>query len=70
MDNLSKRITIQWVWKGFNRAGQVVDVFLSRKMRESSIQRFAFVTFAIKNHSLREIQNMDGRRMNGVPLSL
>ncbi|MED6162141.1 hypothetical protein PIB30_067553 [Stylosanthes scabra] len=68
VDNISHRVSTQDLWEMFSNEGQVVDVFLSNKIRINNAFKFAFVRFAFKNHALRASRNLDGCVLEGVKL--
>ncbi|MEK0312192.1 RNA-binding protein, partial [Candidatus Phytoplasma fabacearum] len=65
VDYLSYKVNIQWLWDVFSRVGQVVDVYISRKIRKNNPTRFAFVRFGFRNHASRAVQLLNGNRLDG-----
>ncbi|MED6119955.1 hypothetical protein PIB30_016545 [Stylosanthes scabra] len=68
VDNLPNSANTEWLWEIFSREGEVVDVFLSKKVRKYSPFHFAFVRFAYKNHALRAANKFNGWEFEGVQL--
>ncbi|MED6154949.1 hypothetical protein PIB30_001090 [Stylosanthes scabra] len=68
VDNLPNTANREWLWELFSREGEVVDVFLSKKVRKHSPFHFAFVRFAYKNHAIRATNKINGWEFEGVQL--
>ncbi|MED6130713.1 hypothetical protein PIB30_003290 [Stylosanthes scabra] len=68
VDNLPNSANTEWLWEIFSREGEVVDVFLSKKVGKYSSFHFAFVRFAYKNHALRAANKFNGWELEGVQL--
>ncbi|MED6171259.1 hypothetical protein PIB30_039157 [Stylosanthes scabra] len=60
MDKLPHDIAKRTLFKIFEWAGTVVDVYVSKKTRKISKQPFAFVHFDAKEGALRAVERMNG----------
>ncbi|MED6177440.1 hypothetical protein PIB30_098164 [Stylosanthes scabra] len=60
VDNLPTEVRKETLRRIFEREGNVVDVFISRKRRRANPSIFAFVRFNAKEGAVRAVQNLDG----------
>ena len=57
VDNLPKAMTAEWLRQIFKHHGNLVDVFLSRKVRKMTSNVFGFVRYECREEALRVIEN-------------
>ena len=70
VDNLPLSMTTSWLWQLCGLEGEVVDMYISRKKRQSNPLPFAFVRFSNKSEALKAIRNMSGMKIRGCSLEL
>ena len=54
-----------WLGKIFKSIGKVVDIYISRKVRKTSVQPFAFVRFETKEEALKVVESCNGMEVRG-----
>ncbi|MED6138577.1 hypothetical protein PIB30_075569, partial [Stylosanthes scabra] len=70
VDYLNYKVNIEWLWNVFSRVGQVVDVYISKKVRRNNPTRFAFVRFGFKNYASRVVQLLNGSLLDGKTIAV
>ena len=65
VDGLPRDMSWDWLMQIFSGEGEIIDVFVSKKIRRFSGSRFAFVRFKKVEEALSAIRNLDGIRIRG-----
>ncbi|CAO2820802.1 unnamed protein product [Amaranthus hypochondriacus] len=65
IDNIPSAASTQDLWHMFNTVGVVVDVYISKKLRQNSSKRFGFVRFRREEEGFRAIKELHGRSLLG-----
>ena len=63
-------MTMDWMWQLFSHEKEVVDIFISRKMRRSSKSPFAFVRVAQREEALEAIKQLHGMEIRGCKIAV
>ena len=61
VDGLSGSVSMRWIHHLFGSFGEVVDVFVSRKIRRGTSASFAFVCFRWFEEAQKAIMEMNGK---------
>ena len=60
IDELSMKMTWDWLLQIFRGEGEIIDVYVSRKRRSKNNCRFGFVHFKKSEEAKQAIRNLDG----------
>ena len=63
-------MTWDWLYQLFKFEGQVVDVYVSHKMRKNTDSCFGFVRFKRKEEAIRALEKLDGTKIRGKNLKV
>ncbi|CAO2840861.1 unnamed protein product [Amaranthus hypochondriacus] len=65
VDGLPQGISSEWLWDMFSQYGRVVDVYVSRKRRTTTVAPFGFVRFKVRKSAVEAMENLNGEFVKG-----
>ena len=61
VDNLPSSMTKARLWQIFKFEGRIIDIYISRKVRKTLAQPFAFMRWRTKEDAVRAVKNINGQ---------